>query len=69
MIDLVKPVDTLSKGRGGMQNGCGEDRDKETESRLGGVTKRYGLLMWSHGPGWLAIDVALKYITHSTRSR
>lgn len=36
---------------------------------MGSEIKRYGLLMWSQGLCWVAINVALKYITQPNRSR
>lgn len=51
-----------------------EDREREISREgentgFGGVIKRYGFLMWSHGPRWVAVNAALKYITHPGRSR
>ncbi len=44
-------------------------REREREHRLRGVIKRYSFLMWSQGLCFVAVNVALKYITHPNRSR
>lgn len=63
MIDLVNPVDRLTRsGRKGNCNGSGGKTGKDRERRLGGVIRRYSLLMCSEGLCRVALIVALKYI-------
>ena len=70
MIDLVKPVNPLARvGRERKQNGSRGDRKRDSENRLGRVMGRYGILMWSQGLRWGALNVALAYVAHSNRSR
>lgn len=57
-------MDRLTRsGRKGNHNGSrGKDRGKDRERRLGGVIRRYCLIMCSEGLCRGALIVALKYI-------
>ena len=71
MIDLVKPVDTLS--RGWEERNCGavpaKAEKKEAQEGRGSAGWEVSLLLWSQGPVPAATNVALKHITQPNRSR